>query len=391
MIYWDNNSTTPCASRVVEAMQPYWLEKFGNPSSPHVFGRRAAEAVEVARRQVAKLVNALSHEIVFTSGATESNNLIFLSLLCTSGLARKRIVVSSIEHKSILEPAALLGERGFEIVHLPVNTRGLVDLDAAERLIDGQTVLVSVQTVNNELGTIQPVAELAEIAHAKGSYFHTDAAQALGKIPFDVEKINCDIASFSAHKMYGPKGVGGLFVRGGPKRWPWTPPFRGGGQESGLRPGTLNVPGIVGFGVTSVMAAEELISSQYDYRAILDKELISLIKSKMPEVTIIAHRSPRVPGVFSATFPDVPGDILVNHIKEVVISNGAACSSGALSPSHVLDAIGCSRDEAKATIRFSFGRLNSNDDYTSFITLLKNAVVDIRTRSTSKEVDCDVF
>lgn len=210
MIYWDHNSTTPCAPEVVEAMQRYWNEEYGNPSSGHLMGRRAELAVRTAREQVAALANALPAEMIFTSGATESNNLLFLGVLLTPRSDRKRIAVSTIEHKSVLEPAHLLEKHGFEVVELPVDQTGVTNLDAARKLITPETLLVSVQAANNELGTLQPVAELADLAHENGAYFHTDAAQVLGKVPFDVQVVNCDFASFSAHKMYGPKGGGAL-------------------------------------------------------------------------------------------------------------------------------------------------------------------------------------
>jgi len=234
MIYWDHNSTTPCAPEVVEAMHRYWREEYGNPSSSHIMGRHAAASVKKARELVASLANALPAEIVFTSGATESNNLLFLGILLTPRTDRNRIVISTIEHKSVLEPARLLEEHGFQIVKLPVDRTGITDVEAARDLITSETLLVSVQAANNELGTLQPVTELAEIAHENGAYFQTDAAQVVGMVPFDVQAVNCDFASFSAHKMYGPKGIGALFVRGGARRWPWVRPFRGGGQESDL-------------------------------------------------------------------------------------------------------------------------------------------------------------
>lgn len=350
MIYWDHNSTTPCAPEVVEAMQPFWNVEFGNPSSGHLMGRRAAAAVRTAREQVAALANALPAEMVFTSGATESNNLLFLGVLLTPRAERNRIVVSAIEHKSVLEPARLLEKHGFELVILPVTGDGVTDIESARRLINKETLLVSVQTANNELGTLQPVTELAEVAHSHGAYFHTDAAQALGKIPFDVQQINCDFASFSAHKLYGPKGVGALYVRGGARRWPWERPLCGGGQENELRPGTSNVPAIVGFG-----KACEIVGriSNNDPAAFLIK---TLREETGGEVFIHSADTPRLPGVCSIAFPGIPSDLLIDHLKQIIISNGAACSSGAVGISHVLTEIGCDRSIAKSTVRISIGR-----------------------------------
>ena len=350
MIYWDHNSTTPCAPEVVEAMHPFWNVEFGNPSSGHLMGRRAAAAVRAAREQVAALANALPAEMVFTSGATESNNLLFLGVLLTPRTDRNRIVVSAIEHKSVLEPARLLEKHGFELVILPVTGDGVTDIESARRLINKETLLVSVQAANNELGTLQPVTELAEVAHSHGAYFHTDAAQALGKIPFDVQQINCDFASFSAHKLYGPKGVGALYVRGGARRWPWAYPFQGGGQESGLRPGTSNVPAIVGFGKACEIAAQIANKDPSDFL------IKTLHEETCGEIFIHSANTPRLPGVCSIAFPGIPSDLLIDHLKQIAISNGSACSNGTVGISHVLAGIGCDRSIAKSTVRISVGR-----------------------------------
>lgn len=379
MIYWDHNATTPCALEVIEAMRPYWNEEYGNPASAHLMGRRAIAAVKKAREQVAALVHCHPAEIIFTSGATESNNLLFLGILLTPQIERKRIVVSAIEHKSVLEPARLLGERGFEVVRLPVDHTGVVDIAAARDLITQDTLLVSVQAANNELGTLQPIAQLADLAHENGAFFHTDAAQFLGRLPFDAQTLSCDFASFSAHKMYGPKGIGALFVRSGARRWPWTRPFRGGGQEMDLRPGTLNVPAIVGFGEAC------LISQRYiekDYQVTinqLEKLLISLLKETFPKIVWHSAGVARLPGVMSISFPDSKIDLIVDNLPDLIVGKGAACSNMTIGFSHVLDQIGYDNELAKNTIRISLGREVVRDDIYIAVEILKKSLAEVQT------------
>ncbi|MBV9468836.1 MAG: cysteine desulfurase, partial [Abitibacteriaceae bacterium] len=258
-IYLDNHATTPCDPHVVEAMLPYFTEHFGNPASAtHTAGSHAAEAVEIARKEVATLIKAQTHEIVFTSGATESNNLAILGAALqqeNSGSSRRRIVTSPIEHKAVLGPCRWLAEKGWDVIVLPVDGTGTVDLDAADQAIDDSTLLVSIQAANHEIGTIQPIREIATLAHLKGALIHCDAAQAVGKIPLAVNEWNVDLLSLSGHKMYGPKGIGGLYARGG-HHLTLLPLFFGGGQENGLRPGTLNVPAIVGLGEACRLCGE---------------------------------------------------------------------------------------------------------------------------------------
>ena len=377
MIYWDHNSTTPCAPEVVEAMQKYWNEEYGNPSSSHLMGRKAELAIKKARDQVAELVNALPSEIIFTSGATESNNLLFLGVLLSPRLERKRIVISSIEHKSILEPANLLQEHHFEVIKLPVSPNGVTNLEAARELITPETLLVSVQAANNELGTLQPVAELAYLAHEKGAYFHTDAAQVLGKVPFDVQEVNCDFASFSSHKMYGPKGIGALFVRGGARRWPWERPFRGGGQESELRPGTSNVPSIVGFGEACSISQRYLHNNGQADICQLENELLHEITNFFPEIIIHCLTAPRLPGVFSISFPKVPSDLLIENLHTLIISEGSACSSRTITISHILEQIGCDRVTAKGTIRISLGRHSNSNEIHEAVNMISRSIMEI--------------
>ncbi len=372
MIYWDHNATTPCAPEVVEAMRRYWNEEYGNPSSSHIMGRRAAAAIKKAREQIGNLINCHPSEIIFTSGATESNNLLFLGILLTPRSERNQIVVSAIEHKSVLEPARLLKEHGFEVIKLPVSRTGVTDLKAARNLITEKTLLVSVQAANNELGTLQPVAELSDIAHENGAYFHTDAAQILGKLPFDVQTVNCDFASFSAHKMYGPKGVGALFVRGGARRWPWAHPLQGGGQESGLRPGTSNVPAIVGFGEACKLAENTMADNISFLRKLSDRFILAL-RETVPDVLLLNDLRGSLPGTISLIFRGVPADVLIANCKTINISRGSACN-GAIGASHVVNEIIEEVNLRDSVIRISFGKHSSAANFQDFINIISNII-----------------
>ncbi len=368
MIYWDHNSTTPCAPEVVEAMQPFWNVDFGNPSSGHQMGQRAAAAIRTAREQVAGLANALPAEMVFTSGATESNNLLFLGVMLSPRTERNRIVVSAIEHKSVLEPVRLLEQHGFELVKLPVNNDGVTDLEYARNLIDKTTLLVSVQAANNELGTLQPVVELAEIAHEHGAYFHTDAAQALGKVLFDVQQINCDFASFSAHKMYGPKGIGALYIRGGVRRWPWAHPFQGGGQESGLRPGTSNVPAIVGFGKACELCGDNL-EEKGQHLNLLADQFIDMLSKRFSRAVVLNRQRNSLPGTLSILFEGIPSDLLLARCKSINLSKGSACN-GVMEASHVVKTIVDDANRQEYVVRISFGKNSGNEGFEQFFEIL---------------------
>lgn len=338
MLYFDANATTPCAPEVLEAMRPYWNTSFANASSPHRAGRVAAQAVAVARRAVAECLDARPHEIIFTSGATESTNLVFWGLLLAPR-TRRHIVVSAIEHKAVLESAALLEEQGFEVTRLPVTPDGVVDLNIAARVITPETALVSVQAANNEIGTIQPILHIARLAHQAGAFFHVDAVQALGKMPVSMLDWECDFASFSAHKIYGPKGIGALFVKGGPMRWPWPRPLRGGGQEGGLRPGTLNVPGIVGFGAACEMLRQrpaEILENIATLRDLLENSLKKVFNNR---IRIVGENVERLPNTSGLLIKDIDTDILFLRCKNVLFSNGSACNSGTIELSHVVKSV----------------------------------------------------
>jgi cysteine desulfurase len=386
MIYLDNNATTQCAPEVIEAMKPYWDVEYGNPASVHIAGRMAKKIVDIARNNVASLANCKPSEIFFTSGATESNNLLFLGLLLKKQTNRNRILISSIEHKSILEPAKFLAQRGFKVDLIPVTSQGIINLDKARKLITNDTALVSVQAANNEIGTIQPITEISTLTHQVGSLFHTDSAQALGKIPVDLRIWDCDFASFSSHKLYGPKGVGALYVKGGIRSWTWAYPLNGGGQERGLIPGTLNVPGIVGFGKACEMS-----------QGVLKEDIIrisnmrSLFENKLSNIDfpfmIHGKDVERLPGTSSIAFFNIPADILIDNLGILSIGHASACASGALEPSHVISALGYDDKIADSTIRISIGRYTTIEMLDVAYELINKSIQDIKNKFIRREND----
>jgi cysteine desulfurase len=348
MIYLDHHATTPCDPRVVEAMLPFFTQHFGNASSTHEAGREAADAVEAARSQVAQLLGARPNEIVFTSGATDSNNLAILGLARAFGDKRRRIVTTPIEHKAVLGPCRALEREGFDLVVLPIDRTGVVDLDAAARAINQSTLIVSIQAANHEIGTIQPVREIAARAHAQGAFVHCDAAQAVGKIPIDVNDWDVDLLSLSAHKMYGPKGIGALYVHGG-RRLGLSPLVFGGGQENDLRPGTLNVPAIVGLSEACRLCCE-----------VMDAE--AQLLAAIPDLRRNGNLQNRLPHNSSLTFPGIEADALLANISGLALSTGSACTSGAIEPSQVLSSVGLSRDDAYSTVRAGLGRGTTREE-----------------------------
>jgi cysteine desulfurase len=361
-IYLDYNATTPCDPRVVEKMLPYFNEIYGNPANGlHKQGRLASKAVDEARDQVAYLIGARPTEIVFTSGATESDNLAILGIArIHRGEKRNRIVTSVVEHKAVLLACKKLQEEGFDVVFLPVDLDGKALLDAAKQAINEDTLLVSIQGANNEIGTIQSVAQLAELAHKFGALIHCDAAQAAGKIPVDVNEWDIDLLSVSAHKLYGPKGIGALFVRGGSSAIPIEPIWYGGGQENGLRSGTTNVPSVVGFGEACKIFNSEGIEETLrikDFRDEFEKQLSSKVRS----VKINGANADRLPNTSNLTFPGIDADALILNCPDIMIGTGSACTSGAIEPSHVLTAIGLNREDANSTVRISMGRYTKFD------------------------------
>lgn len=363
-IYLDYNATTPCDPRVVEKMLPFFSEWYGNPATGlHFQGRRAARAVDEAREQIAALIGGRPGEVVLTGGATESNNLAILGLgRANRHGGRARIVTSAVEHKAVLLPCRQLQEEGYELIVLPVDGQGRVSVEEAEAAINDQTLLASVQAANNEVGTLQPIATIAEIAHKHGAIIHCDAAQAVGKIPVDLaaEAWQVDLLSISAHKLYGPKGVGALYVRNGPHAVPMTPLQYGGGQEHGLRSGTTNVSGIVGFGEACRICSIELGQEGVRITSLRD-QLEQTLLAGIPGLKINGRGAPRLPNTSSLTFAGIDADALLLNLPEVMMGTGSACSSGALEPSHVLAAIGLSWTEAGSTVRASLGRFTSQD------------------------------
>ena len=333
----------------------------------------AAQAVAVARRAVAECLDARPQEVVFTSGATESTNLVFWGLLLAPR-TRRRVVVSSIEHKAVLESAALLEEHGFQVIRVPVTPDGVVDIDMAARAITDDTALVSVQAANNEIGTIQPVLQLARLAHQAGAFFHVDAVQALGKMPVSMRDWECDFASFSAHKIYGPKGIGALFVRGGPQRWPWPRPLRGGGQEGGLRPGTLNVPGIVGFGAACTLLQKNLIYNINRISELRNLFEASLKKKFENHITILGENVSRLPNTSGISLSGVDNDILFLQCKNIIFSNGSACNAGTIGISHVLKNILIEQLHSNTFLRFSFLDNISHQDIEILVKKLQDVV-----------------
>jgi cysteine desulfurase len=363
-VYLDNQATTRCDPRVLEAMLPFFTEQYGNPHSvEHVMGHVAEEAVEAARGQVAALVGADSKEIVFTSGATESNNIAIKGaarFAVRMGGDRRRVVTVATEHKCVLESVADLAEEGFEPVFLPVRPDGLLDPDVLREALAVPTLLVSVMAVNNEIGVIQDIPALAAIAKQAGALFHTDIAQATGKIPLDLTGWRVDLASISGHKLYGPKGVGALFVRRRP-RARLAPLFSGGGQERGLRSGTLPAPLIVGLGEACRLAGAEMADEATRIAGLRDGLLDRLTRA-LPDIRVNGSMAARVAGNLNLTFPGTSAADLMARAPELCVSTGSACSSAAIEPSYVLRALGLSDDAASRTLRIGIGRFTSPAD-----------------------------
>ncbi|MFZ5468748.1 MAG: IscS subfamily cysteine desulfurase [Myxococcota bacterium] len=360
-IYLDHHATTPLDSRALEAMLPYLKEHFGNAASKsHVFGWRAEGAVEAARKQVAELIGASEQEIVFTSGATESNNLAIKGVVELHRNEKDHVVTVTTEHKSVLDPCAHLQRFGTKVTYVGVERDGRVSLDALREAMTARTVLVSVMLANNEIGTVQPVAEIGALCRERSVLFHTDAAQGAGKIAFDVEKANADLVSLSAHKLYGPKGVGALYVRRKP-RVHLASLIDGGGHERGLRSGTLNVPGIVGFGKAAQLCQNE---RETDAARVLGlrERLRTKLFSCLDGLTLNGALEPRLPGNLNVSFAGVEGEALMLAMREVAVSSGSACTSASLEPSYVLRACGIDDELARASIRFGIGRTNTEEE-----------------------------
>jgi cysteine desulfurase len=358
----DNHATTPLDPRVLDAMMPYLTDKFGNAASRnHQFGWDAEAAVEDARKQIALLIGADPREIVFTSGATESNNL---ALKGVAGMYREKgdhIITCVTEHKAVLDSCKHLEKEGCRVTFLPVNDKGFVSLDDIRNAITDKTILISIMTANNEVGVVQNIKEIGKLARERGVLFHTDAVQAVGKIQFNVNEMNVDLASLSAHKMYGPKGVGALYVRRRNPRVLLTPIIDGGGHERGMRSGTLNVPGIAGFGKAAQIAREDLEKEMAEMFRMRER-LRATLERELDEVYINGDLEKRLPGNLNMSFAYVEGESLLMGIHDIAVSSGSACTSASLEPSYVLKALGVGEDLAHTSIRFGIGRFNTDEE-----------------------------
>jgi cysteine desulfurase len=370
-IYMDNHATTPMDPRVLEAMLPYFNTKFGNAASRnHSFGWDAEQGVEKAREQIAKLIGATAKEIIFTSGATESNNLAIKGIAEMYKERGNHIITQATEHKAVLDTCKKLEKQGFRVTYLPPQADGLISMDELRAAIttegDSKTILVTIMYANNEIGVIQPIAEIGKLCHEKGIIFHTDAVQAVGKIPVDVLKDNIDVLSLTAHKIYGPKGVGALYVRRRNPRVQITEQINGGGHERGMRSGTLNVPGIVGLGAACEIAMNEMATE-----AAREIELRDYLKAKLEAALdytqVNGNMEHHLPGNLNMSFVYVEGESLLMGINDIAVSSGSACTSATLEPSYVLKALGLGDDVAHSSIRFGLGRFNTKAevDYVS--------------------------
>jgi cysteine desulfurase len=358
-LYLDYQATTPCDRRVVEAMAPYFSEEFGNAASrTHAYGWRAEEGVDRARGSVAALIGAGSREIVFTSGATEANNLALFGVARAHRERGDHIVVCRTEHKAVLDPCDALEKEGFRVTRLRVDPRGFVDLDALRSALDSRTLLVSVMHANNEIGVIQPLAEIGALTREREILFHTDAAQSVGKIPVDVSSLGVDLLSLSAHKLYGPKGVGALWIRRRSPRIPIRPLLYGGGHERGLRSGTLPVPLCVGLGRACEIALDEMAEEGRRISRLRER-LWDHLTRELDGIHVNGDRERRLPGNLNVTFRGVEGNALVLGLPDVALSAGSACTSAVPEPSHVLLALGIPREEVLASVRIGIGRLTT--------------------------------
>ncbi len=358
-IYMDYHATTPMDPRVLEAMIPYFSGKFGNAASRnHSFGWEAEQAVEAAREQIAKLIGASAKEIIFTSGATESNNLAIKGIAEMYKERGNHIITQATEHKAVLDTCKRLEKYGYRVTYLPVGADGLIDVEDLRRAIDDKTILVSIMFANNEIGVIQPIAEIGKICHDRGVVFHTDAVQALGKVPVDVNAMNIDLLSLTGHKIYGPKGCGALYVRRRNPRVQLSAQIDGGGHERGMRSGTLNVPGIVGLGKACEIARVEMADEAAKLTKLRDK-LKAKLESELDYIHVNGTMEHRLPGNLNMSFVYVEGESLLMGINDIAVSSGSACTSATLEPSYVLKALGLGDDVAHSSIRFGLGRFNS--------------------------------
>jgi len=380
-IYMDYHATTPVDPRVVDAMLPYFTTHFGNSASRnHAFGWEAEEAVETARRQVADLIGANPKEIIFTSGATESNNLAIKGVAEMYREKGNHVITAVTEHKAVIDTCKKLEKLGGRVTYLPVQKDGRIDLDDLRAAITDKTILITIMTANNEIGVLQPVAEIGAIAKEKGILFHTDAVQAVGKVPFSVTDAKVDLVSMSGHKFYGPKGVGALYVRRRNPRVLLAEQISGGGHERGMRSGTLNVPGIVGLGAAAALASAEMATEGERLRALRDR-LNKKLHANLDELYINGSMEHRLPHNLNVSFAYVEGESLLMGINDVAVSSGSACTSASLEPSYVLKALGAGDDLAHSSIRFGLGRWSTEEEVDYVVEKLTTVVRRLREMS----------
>ena len=380
-IYLDNHSTTPCDPRVLEMMLPFFTEKFGNAASRnHSFGWEAEEAVDIARKQIAHLIHADAKEIIFTSGATESDNLALQGVVEMYREKGNHIITSSTEHRAVIDTAKYLEKKGIKVTFLPVDKAGMVSPDDVRNAITDQTILISIMMANNEIGTINPVAAIGKVAKEKGVLFHCDATQGVGKIPVNVQEMGIDLMSFTAHKIYGPKGVGALYVRRKAPRVRLEAMMYGGGHERGMRSGTLAVPLIVGFGKACELCEQEMSAESVRMAKMRDRLQEGIMKG-MDEVYLNGHPTERLPNNLNISFAYVEGEALLMGVKEIALSSGSACTSATLEPSYVLRALGVGSDLAHSSIRFGLGRFNTDEEVEYTIDRMIKAVTHLREMS----------
>ncbi len=377
-IYLDNHATTQMDPRVLDAMLPYFTQYFGNAASRnHEFGWVAEQAVDKARKQIADLIGASPREIIFTSGATESDNLAIKGVAEMYAEKGNHIITAATEHKAVLDTCKKLEKNGYRVTYMPVKGDGLIDLDMLREAITDKTILVTIMYANNEIGVLQPVAEIGKICREKGVLFHTDGVQAIGKVPVDVNRDNIDLMSITAHKLYGPKGVGALYVRRKNPRVQLTAQMDGGGHERGMRSGTLNVPGIVGLGEACAICQREMPEETKRLMYLRDK-LRSKLESELDEVYLNGSWEHRLPHSLNLSFAYVEGESLLMGINDVAVSSGSACTSATLEPSYVLKALGLGDDIAHSSIRFGIGRFNTEEEIDYVAEKLINVVKKLR-------------
>lgn len=374
-IYLDFNATTPVDNRVLETMLPYFTENFGNASSDHVFGWDANEAVEMAREQIGNFINAKATGIIFTSGATEAANLALFGFCKANNSKGNHIISCKTEHKVVLDTLKALEQQGFKVTYLEVDAEGNIDLKELEKAITSETILVSLMLANNETGLIHPMQEIEKIVHSKGAKLMSDITQAVGKIPVDLKELNLDIAIFSSHKLYGPKGVGALYINK-KNNIEIEPTVFGGGQEKGMRPGTLNVPGIVGFGKAAEIAKAEMEEESIrisKLRNVFEKKL-----AELEEVQVNSKNSNRLPNTTNISFQNIDGNLMLRKLSRLAISRGSACTSNTINPSHVLKAMGINDELALGSFRISLGRNTTQKDIDLAVEEIKSCVSQLK-------------